>query len=210
MQFYRLILGVLAVWRVTHLLHAEAGPWDVFERARRRLGEGFWGSLTSCFLCLSLWGGTWLGVWLTGMLRLGAPVHTRELFVDPRLLGPSLCQVGALLFAVSGYTMWLSARGRFRGRVMAVAVLITLLQFLVNVIGQLWDTIAPLRQLTIFYYYQPQQIILENRWTIDLARSWHLSQPLTLNVMVVLVTVGLAGYGLALWKFCRRDLPAPL
>ena len=55
MQFYWPILGVLAVWRVTHLLHAEAGPWDVFERARRRLSEGFWASLTSCFLCLSLW-----------------------------------------------------------------------------------------------------------------------------------------------------------
>ena len=29
-------------------------------------------------------------------------------------------------------------------------------------------------------------------------------------LLVVLLTVGGLGYALALWKFCRRDLPAPL
>ena len=42
MRFYWLALGILAVWRVTHLLHAEDGPWDVLYRLRRRLGDGFW------------------------------------------------------------------------------------------------------------------------------------------------------------------------
>lgn len=55
MQFYWLLLGTLAVWRVTHLLHAEDGPWDVFVRLRRCLGQGFWGRLWDCFYCLSLW-----------------------------------------------------------------------------------------------------------------------------------------------------------
>jgi hypothetical protein len=54
-RFYWLILGILAVWRVTHLLNAEDGPWDLMVRLRRRAGNGFWGELLDCFYCLSLW-----------------------------------------------------------------------------------------------------------------------------------------------------------
>jgi ABC-2 type transport system permease protein len=124
--------------------------------------------------------------------------------------GPGLFNVAALLFAVSGYTMWISARGRFRWRVLGVTVLITLVQFLINVVGQLWDTLAFLRPLTVFYYFQPQQIILKHRWTVDLQGIWHLSQPFAVHQIGVLMTVGVIGYGMALWIFCRRDLPAPL
>ena len=49
------VLGALAVWRVTHLLAAEDGPFDIIVRIRRRLGAGFWGRLMDCFYCLSLW-----------------------------------------------------------------------------------------------------------------------------------------------------------
>ena len=55
MKFYWLVLGVLGVWRVTHLLNAEDGPWDLLVRLRRRAGNGFWGSLLDCSYCLSLW-----------------------------------------------------------------------------------------------------------------------------------------------------------
>src|ERR1051326_7045111 len=37
--------------------------------------------------------------------------------VHPAAFGPSLCNVAAMLFAISGYTMWLSAAGRYRWRV---------------------------------------------------------------------------------------------
>jgi ABC-2 type transport system permease protein len=91
-----------------------------------------------------------------------------------------------------------------------VAVVVTLVQFLINVIGQLWEASAFLRPLTVFYYYQPQRIILLDEWSINLSDAWQLSGPLAVNGIAVLVAVGLAGYGLALWTFCRRDLPAPL
>jgi hypothetical protein len=55
MKFYRLILALLAVWRITHLLQAEDGPWDVIVRLRRIAGNSFWGKLLDCFYCLSLW-----------------------------------------------------------------------------------------------------------------------------------------------------------
>jgi hypothetical protein len=50
-----LTIGTLAVFRVTHLLQAEDGPWGVVVGLRRRAGAGFFGSLLDCFYCLSLW-----------------------------------------------------------------------------------------------------------------------------------------------------------
>ena len=55
MRFYWLILGILGVWRVTHLLHAEDGPWNLLVKFRRSLGSGLLGQLLDCFYCLSLW-----------------------------------------------------------------------------------------------------------------------------------------------------------
>jgi hypothetical protein len=55
MTFYWLVVGILCVWRVTHLLNAEDGPWRLVVRLRQRAGDGFWGELLDCFYCLSLW-----------------------------------------------------------------------------------------------------------------------------------------------------------
>ena len=49
------LLGLLAVWRLTHLLQAEDGPFDVLLRIREWAGEGVLGRLLDCFYCLSLW-----------------------------------------------------------------------------------------------------------------------------------------------------------
>ena len=64
MRFYWLALGILAVWRITHLLNAEDGPWDAFVRLRRLIGEGFWGLLLDCFSCVSLWVSAPFAWWL--------------------------------------------------------------------------------------------------------------------------------------------------
>ncbi len=133
-----------------------------------------------------------------------------RLAVSPGAFGPALWVVGGLIFAISGATMWLSAAGRFRWRVLGVAVLIVLVQFLVNLIGQMWDAMEWMRPLTIFYYYQPQQLILGERWTVSLS-EWNGGQPLVAVPMpLVLYGVGLLGYAMALWTFNRRDLPGPL
>lgn len=49
------VLGTFSVWRITHLINAEDGPWDVMIRFRKLLGNGFLGHLTDCFYCLSIW-----------------------------------------------------------------------------------------------------------------------------------------------------------
>ena len=51
----RLVLAVLACWRVTHLLAREDGPWDAVARLRAALGGGMLGRMMDCFLCLSVW-----------------------------------------------------------------------------------------------------------------------------------------------------------
>jgi len=50
MTWYEFMLGSLAVWRLTHLLTDEDGPFDWIARLRRRVG-----GLMDCFYCLSLW-----------------------------------------------------------------------------------------------------------------------------------------------------------
>jgi ABC-2 type transport system permease protein len=179
-------------------------------------------------LCLAMWAGSWLGVaWFgvivrqpvdmpaspaVGIMNLMPSMEggARVMKVDPSVLWPALPQAAALLFAVSGLTLWLSSRGRFRGRVLGLAVAMILLQFLVNLIGQLWPAVAPLRPFTIFFYYQPQQAILRQQWMVDVGPVWNLDRALPVPGALVLVGVGLVGYALALWTFRRRDVPAPL
>jgi hypothetical protein len=53
--WFRFVVSALAVWRLTHLLAAEDGPWDLIARIRRKLGASIWGGLMDCFNCLSIW-----------------------------------------------------------------------------------------------------------------------------------------------------------
>ena len=54
-EVYRLLIAVLCTWRLTHVLQAEDGPWDISIRIRRAAGDGLFGQLLDCFYCLSLW-----------------------------------------------------------------------------------------------------------------------------------------------------------
>jgi len=81
-EFYLLVLGSLGVWRITHLLVFESGPFRMFEKLRADLGRAL-----ECFYCCSLWvsapfafllAGTWkerLLLWLA--LSAGAIVLER-------------------------------------------------------------------------------------------------------------------------------------
>lgn len=64
MNLYWLMLGILCVWRITHLLNKEDGPRDIFFRFRQSVGNGFWGNLLDCFYCLSMWISLPFGLWI--------------------------------------------------------------------------------------------------------------------------------------------------
>ena len=82
-HLYWLVIGALAVWRLTHLLHAEDGPRNVLVRLRCWVGHGFWGDLMDCFYCLSLWIAAAFG------LALGEDWKER-LFLMPALSGAAI------------------------------------------------------------------------------------------------------------------------
>lgn len=168
-------------------------------------------------LAICLWLGTWTGYQMLGpfdvnleevqkqfaMLPFPVVVNPEFLKVDVWAFAPAVVNIMALMFSVSGVTMLISAAGRFRGKVMGVAIVIFLVMFLLNVIAQLWDTIEVIRPATVYYYFQPQRIILSGKW--DVATPFG-----QVNGTVVLLAVGVIGYLLAWFWFRRRDLPAPL
>jgi hypothetical protein len=55
MNWYTLIISILAVWRVTHLVQAEDGPFDLIFKLRKIAGKSMIGALMDCFYCLSIW-----------------------------------------------------------------------------------------------------------------------------------------------------------
>lgn len=154
--------------------------------------------LTIPALCLCMWGGALVGCWVMDWLST-RPMWDAQVYLI-QMPAASL-QVAALLFAVSGYTTWLSASGRIRNRVMGISVVITLLQFLVNVIGQIWADVSMFRPFTVFYYYNPQAIITSMEW---------YGNPMVWMNLAVLLALGIVGYVLAVWTFETRNIPAPL
>ena len=58
------ILIILAVWRLTHLLSEEDGPFDIILIIRKKAGNGFFGSLLDCFYCVSIWIAFPFGMWI--------------------------------------------------------------------------------------------------------------------------------------------------
>ncbi len=63
-SWYWLVLSVLAVWRITHCLHVEHGPWGVLTRTRALAARVHFGDLFACFYCLSLWTAAPVSFWL--------------------------------------------------------------------------------------------------------------------------------------------------
>jgi len=53
--FLDYVIGSFAVWRITHLLVAEDGPWDALVKLRALLGDSAFGRAMDCFYCTSIW-----------------------------------------------------------------------------------------------------------------------------------------------------------
>lgn len=66
MPWFYFTCTVLVVWRLTHMLGREDGPFDIIFVLRRKAGNSFWGSLLDCFYCLSIWIALPFGIWLGG------------------------------------------------------------------------------------------------------------------------------------------------
>jgi ABC-2 type transport system permease protein len=141
-------------------------------------------------------------------INIPIPAHPQPLEVNGRGELVGLSNTVALMFAISGMTLALSAAGRSRWKVTGYAVLIVVVMFVANTIGQLWEPAAFVRPLTFFFYYQPQKAMLDGNWLVDLGAAWP-GLP-RVSGIAILLSVGVVGYLLARRTFVRRDLPAPL
>ena len=64
MNILYLVLSVFAVWRLTHLIGKEDGPFDIIFLIRKKAGNSVLGKLMDCFYCLSIWIALPFGIWL--------------------------------------------------------------------------------------------------------------------------------------------------
>jgi len=93
-QIEDVLFGVLALWRIAHLLNVEAGPFEVFTRMRRVAGTGSLGQMLDCFYCLSVW--------------LAAPlaILAGETWIQRLLLWPALSGAACLLEKATSRTVF--------------------------------------------------------------------------------------------------------
>ena len=61
----RVIIAVLATWRVAHLLAHEDGPGDIVARFRRGVTHQGLGRMLDCVYCSSLWIAAPAALWIT-------------------------------------------------------------------------------------------------------------------------------------------------
>ena len=204
-----LMLTVLGIWALGRAANAIAGEIDrgtmelllaqPIRRAQVVLAHLLVDAIVLPSLCFCMWIGTYCGTWWMG-LQDNENVLQR---VDPTRFLPGLLFVVAMMFAISGVTMWISAMGRSRARVWGWAVTIFLSMFLINILGQIfWPEVFEwVRPFTVYFHYHPQMMILDDGWRNNTDGWLHLA---------ALIGTGAGGYGLAWGTFCYRDLPAPL
>ena len=61
------LIASFAVWRLTRLLHAEDGPWNLARAWRERIAAGPLARAVGCFNCLSLWVAVPFAVWIADL-----------------------------------------------------------------------------------------------------------------------------------------------
>ena len=101
MPLESLLVGILAVWRISCMVYYEHGPFDIFRKLREAAGVeftdedgkplSFWGKQLKCFWCITFW--VALAVW---------PVAVWASW----LLIPFALSGGALLFSQAGRLIW--------------------------------------------------------------------------------------------------------
>jgi len=64
MDWFMFFIISLVVWRISHMLSKEDGPFDIIFLLRKKAGAGFFGNLLDCFYCLSMWIALPFGIWL--------------------------------------------------------------------------------------------------------------------------------------------------
>jgi ABC-2 type transport system permease protein len=229
-MLHPIVLTLCVVWSVGRSAGAVAGEMErgtmellmsqPVPRNRLILAHLIVDLIVLPLICLAFFAGTQFGLSVVGPfipqyeaikklpVRIPIPENPTPLEVSGLGELPGLANTFALMFAISGITIALSAARRSRWKVVGYSVLIVIVMFIANTIGQLWEPAVWVRPFTLFFYYQPQKVMLDGDWLVHMNTAW-TGWPVVPGIGVLLA-VGAGGYLLALRSFTRRDLPAPL
>ncbi|MFQ5794841.1 MAG: ABC transporter permease subunit [Candidatus Bipolaricaulia bacterium] len=133
-------------------------------------------------LMIAMWVGTALGT---------VTVNTET---TPDLSGFALVAINGffLFLAIGGYAFLFSAVSVRVGQAIPLAAGLTVFLFLLNFLAQLWKPAQFLKNISIFHYYQPQEIL--NRGGLAIVD------------LGVLLGVAVVTFALAWFAFQRRDI----
>lgn len=117
-----------------------------------------------------------------------------------QLTGKIMATVAAIslimwLYVMLVFTLTMMIASLTKGGVASgnIAAMIVFVFYLLFLIGQLWDKLGPLLPYNIFYYYEPQKIMLQ--------------QGHFLRDVVVFLVFMMIGLSLSVFFFKRRDIP---
>lgn len=70
------VVALLGVYRLSHMIAMEDGPFDMFATMRDAIGQASWvGRGLHCPLCISFWLSLSMLGWLSFVGLIGAPYH---------------------------------------------------------------------------------------------------------------------------------------
>jgi ABC-2 type transport system permease protein len=229
-MLHPICLSLIVIWSVGRLAGAIAGELDrgtmelllsqPVPRNRLILAHFLVDVIVLPIICSSFFAGTQFGLALVGpfipnysalkeaKVPIPIPDNPQPLEVSGQNEFFGLMNTCAFMFAVGGMTIALSSFGRSRWKAIGYAILIVVVMFVANTVGQLWEPARFIRPMTFFFYYQPQKIMLYQNWLADIGSAWPGGP--NVSTIGVLVGAGVTGYLIALRVFTRRDLPAPL
>jgi len=189
-------------------------------------------------LCLLIYAGLYLGIhtnstpvsssskltlpWLEW--TMSNPWGTKQLrqtplseLVDPKEFIAATMNLFSLGLAVLGIAVMASSFDHYRWRSIGITISVYVLSLLLFILSKSTPSMAIFKPLTFLSAYQPAWMIqqIHNHperqwnWSNNLhASSWQESIG-PMGYIAILVTLGLAAYCIAFWRFTRRDLPAP-
>ncbi|MCP4593552.1 MAG: ABC transporter permease subunit [bacterium] len=129
-----------------------------------------------------------VGVWLGGLIRpLNEPVDLARLAIVTVNLFAAYVMIGSVTMLVSSLV---SRRGQAVGYVLAVL----LSSFLLSFLAMFWSPAERLQFLSTMHYYRPLVAVR--------------SGELPLADLAVLLGLAASCWGLGLWRYVRRDIPA--
>jgi ABC-2 type transport system permease protein len=143
---------------------------------------------------------------------MGIQTVKLEETVSPSVFLSAAVSVFAMTVFLAGATTLVSSFDRFRARTIGVMAGLFAVSLLLKVVGLVGPDHKWLLHFSFLTAYEPQWLVAN----ADLA--WKFTAPDGkgswvwggLSQHAVLLGLGGLGYLLAIWHFCRRDMPAPL